>query len=166
MAEHQPSNASNGGFVWSVSSAGDWQELLWVDDQPNRMNIRLKSLQLPNEVKGSVSDILDKEGSLGTSRNVQVSTYGALQHLHRELELFSQTPKFDLYNQMRKCGMLSKNALDRRRLRTSHGSIFDICHLRCLSNKADSDIVVRETIGVLRTVCFVGIAHRRRCDPQ
>lgn len=76
------------------------KSFFWRGNQPNPTNIRLKAIQFANEVKQTVWRIVEKEGNAGFNRNVQPQTFYALQDLFKELEVFTRTPRFDLYYQM------------------------------------------------------------------
>ncbi|KAK5714859.1 hypothetical protein LTR17_016969 [Elasticomyces elasticus] len=76
------------------------KSFFWKDEKPNPVNIRLKALQLANEVKQTALRITKDEAEAGMYRNVQVKYFDALQAFHNKLEIFTGTARFDLYYQM------------------------------------------------------------------
>ncbi|KAK3628344.1 hypothetical protein LTR56_017543 [Elasticomyces elasticus] len=76
------------------------KSFFWKDEKPNPVNIRLKALQLANEVKQTALRIIKNEAEAGMYRNVQVKYFDALQAFHNKLEIFTGTARFDLYYQM------------------------------------------------------------------
>ncbi|KAK5710190.1 hypothetical protein LTR17_019080, partial [Elasticomyces elasticus] len=76
------------------------KSFFWKDEKPNPINIRLKALQLANEVKQTALRIIKNEAEAGMYRNVQVKYFDTLQAFHNKLEIFTGTARFDLYYQM------------------------------------------------------------------